>query len=624
MYVPLYTRPCNNIVRYTRNRCFGSNVNKGYRYIWQPNQDDDKAGDKRFEWHAWNKRKMCEIMRGRNLLIMGDSLSEELYLTLVSAALAEFFVEEETFAAAYSFNSTHKQAAREQIEKLRSEKLGTCLYFCEERAAACVDRLNVDCGAMPNFEVSFQWSDHLILQEGEEWNNFAERLRTHNVNMIWMNTGAHYYDSINLLPELANTMRRIYALDGNISVVYRSTPPGHMQCEKSFAVSPINSSVEEAAANVFVLNMAAKSSYHWSDFDVQNEAIREMLRQQFPQTLLVDVFNSTLLRPDAHVGGVLYDCLHYCTPGPVDGWLEAIFNALMRVFSHHTEVAEAEVSLHSSFYKEIRVSHGAEFPFLNSWGLQASVDAPPPYGVVVWVKYYEGLYLLEDGKRRIFPDSNDWVEFIKECGAKLHAAGVNTCPHELTLDDFYLLEVGAPLQRGEANKIIKKAALSDDRGVNRQKFREACLRGDLSHTLLYQSNSTDDYVFFVDSSGARHKASLLPFTKNDTISNVTQLLPAYLQPLSLVYISQDDLFDVKETEPFPPFKNGDLVRGTGKAVYFVENGTKRMFPSGEVFISHGFEWDNIHPVLPEALDLLPLGPDMRRGRRARKKIRTRG
>jgi len=45
--------------------------------------------------------------------------------------------------------------------------------------------------------------------------------------------------------------------------------------------------------------------------------------------VFMDVEYQTSLRPDGHFGWMegKYDCLHYCAPGPMDTWVQMLFNA---------------------------------------------------------------------------------------------------------------------------------------------------------------------------------------------------------------------------------------------------------------------------------------------------------
>ena len=56
-------------------------------------------------------------------------------------------------------------------------------------------------------------------------------------------------------------------------------------------------------------------------------------------------------------------------------------------------------------------------------------------------------------------------------------------------------------------------------------------------------------------------------------------------------------------------KNGSLLL-CQREVFLVENGTKRSFPSGDIFISWDYKFDNVKKIPCSDLEAIPRGPDM--------------
>jgi hypothetical protein len=56
--------------------------------------------------------------------------------------------------------------------------------------------------------------------------------------------------------------------------------------------------------------------------------------------------------------------------------------------------------------------------------------------------------------------------------------------------------------------------------------------------------------------------------------------------------------------------NGTLLKGSGPAVFMMENCERRWVTSPEVFNSLGLDWAAIQTVLDRDLDLIPRGPDV--------------
>jgi len=58
------------------------------------------------------------------------------------------------------------------------------------------------------------------------------------------------------------------------------------------------------------------------------------------------------------------------------------------------------------------------------------------------------------------------------------------------------------------------------------------------------------------------------------------------------------------------FREGTLVTGADKTVYWVEHGQKRPIKSAEIFEGLGLRWENVLTVPPEVLDSLETGPEI--------------
>lgn len=71
---------------------------------------------------------------------------------------------------------------------------------------------------------------------------------------------------------------------------------------------------------------AAPDEYGWGKFHLQNALLEEAFSAELGWNF-IDVYTPTLSRMDSHVGGK--DCLHYCSPGPVDHWAILLYNILL-------------------------------------------------------------------------------------------------------------------------------------------------------------------------------------------------------------------------------------------------------------------------------------------------------
>jgi dolichol-phosphate mannosyltransferase len=65
-------------------------------------------------------------------------------------------------------------------------------------------------------------------------------------------------------------------------------------------------------------------------------------------------------------------------------------------------------------------------------------------------------------------------------------------------------------------------------------------------------------------------------------------------------------FQMNTLLPWHPY--GCVVRGADDTVYLVDDGCKRAFPTAEIFLSHGYHWQQVVKLAQAELDALPSGP----------------
>ncbi len=67
-------------------------------------------------------------------------------------------------------------------------------------------------------------------------------------------------------------------------------------------------------------------------------------------------------------------------------------------------------------------------------------------------------------------------------------------------------------------------------------------------------------------------------------------------------------FQVRTLMPWQPY--GTIIRGSSVNAYLYASGNKRLFPSPEIFLSHGYQWQQIVQVNDDYLSALPEGPEI--------------
>jgi hypothetical protein len=71
-----------------------------------------------------------------------------------------------------------------------------------------------------------------------------------------------------------------------------------------------------------------------------------------------------------------------------------------------------------------------------------------------------------------------------------------------------------------------------------------------------------------------------------------------------------ELSSIRRGPDLPSRANGTLLKGSGPAVFLMENCARRWITSPDVFNSLGLDWAAIHTVLDRDMDLIPRGPDV--------------
>lgn len=137
-------------------------------------------------------------------------------------------------------------------------------------------------------------------------------------DVIVVNSGAHFVEDgryKKLMSEAANAISTVARKDS--LVIFRSTVPGHQGCND--ALAPFDS-ISEAEHDT-----QAQPWYEGDRFAGHNIIAKEIFERA--GFVYMDVYTSTILRRDMHVGG--NDCLHYCLPGPSMSWVDILIHGVI-------------------------------------------------------------------------------------------------------------------------------------------------------------------------------------------------------------------------------------------------------------------------------------------------------
>lgn len=330
-YQPYYSKPCTYenpfIYRFFEGKCFDSLGFMGYQYLWQPNRINkpksklSKHLNKTNHLHLWSAESMCNILYGRNILFIGDSIQNEFYFEFISAMLHRIIS-----------NSTDK----DELNKLKDKNNFKCSNLCiydinNHKCETSMKPLNIDCGNnIPSFSVYFFkiyklacdiMNESLQDIESPDLKEFKLSLiKDLNISVIIINTGLHYQNDENLILNVNNTLSLIYKLYPSLSVIWRSTSPAHAFSNENILNNPTlkyNNYFYENSENYTAWNMY-KKDWLWDKFKIQNDLVEKLIFDNYPQILYFDIYPSTNQRSDSHVSDsrfVKSDGVHYCLLG---------------------------------------------------------------------------------------------------------------------------------------------------------------------------------------------------------------------------------------------------------------------------------------------------------------------
>jgi hypothetical protein len=244
---------------------------------------------------AMQTNHLCAILKeNANILFVGDSLTDEFRITFLNHGL-------------------------------RNSTKGPACGICNARnRAICENKIFCDGGII---KVYFVRNDFLTIYEDDVPHDFItfEKTWAHkyltplNISLLILNKGAHWRNDSIFESQLNETFFFLQNRHPNLSVIYRSSHAGHLNHKESFYRPPLND-----------LPPLPMDHFHWETFNYQNNIAKNMIAKHYPNVVFLDIYRSTMLRPDSHMDG-----LHYCIPGPVDNWVVLLYNLLFLISQQH-------------------------------------------------------------------------------------------------------------------------------------------------------------------------------------------------------------------------------------------------------------------------------------------------
>lgn len=232
----------------------------------------------------------CSLLDGRNVLVVGDSISSHAFASWVNLLLSRL-----------GLSCSPESNPLKPGSHVQSSRIGRCgnvtMTFVRN------DRLSLATEAAPD-------ADKQVFIE-TPWINQLD-----NISVLILNRGAHYENDTKVLSDLDATLTHLRERHPGVRVLWRNTPHGHLDWKSHVG---LHEKVLDKPPE-----LAPTHAFHYALFRRQNEAVRAFLAARFPHVLYLDVFTMTVLRADNH-----FDALHICAPGVADVWLEMIYNVLL-------------------------------------------------------------------------------------------------------------------------------------------------------------------------------------------------------------------------------------------------------------------------------------------------------
>lgn len=261
------------------------------QWYWKP---DDKS----CPLIVPTRKDFCDALNGRNILVVGDSLNEEVFATIASLTTNSWTgghqLDQEP-KPSFICNNTIK------MMYIRNDYLSALqlkdFHMCPYGDATCLTH-----GSLNYIEIP--WLHHATSGEFQ---------------IVILNRGAHYVDDDTLhrqLHALVRVLKKSNLSEKGIQMFYRTTVSGHPNCAQYMKPSLVPISAQ-----------GSPSEYHWEDFARQNEIAFSYF--EYIDAFKVDANATATYRGDLHTGAHDGDCLHYCIPGPVDTWVIFLYNLIM-------------------------------------------------------------------------------------------------------------------------------------------------------------------------------------------------------------------------------------------------------------------------------------------------------
>lgn len=282
-------RECEHGNTWVVKHCAKSHLNPALNYTWiSPTYNREVKN---------TRGSLCHTIRGRNILIVGDSMNKQFYLSLL-------FMVDRQFVQFFESPGDRWCAI-----------VGTCNISDSSYRVHCPNPAH-------DFNVTFarrvQLVDPIIPHEGARAIDDAwlPSIRSLNTSILLLNSGAWYMRAKQFLPFLRTTFEYLRANHSDLTIIWRDTPYSHAEHNHLFSSLPL------LRPRPFVKTQTV-ALYNWMEINAQGADIRLMITKEFPEIAYMTLLPMTAVRVDSH-----YDATHYCLPSVLNEWVLAFAEVL--------------------------------------------------------------------------------------------------------------------------------------------------------------------------------------------------------------------------------------------------------------------------------------------------------
>ena len=264
-------------VRTRRSRHPANTVPPPSTWNWVPHPGCTSVQMPRLNAQGW-----CGVHSGVRLLLVGDSITAQVYAATVKSAKRAGF-------------KLHAVAVHDLCDSRKD-----LAPFQEGCSAVRIRECHATIAYVRNDIADFNTT-------GREWQPFPQNFMMHPIGgvvsaikptHVLINRGAHFTEDAAFEAGLRSALSSARALLPSAHIMLRNTPSGHANC-----------SAYSAPLSSLPPGWGQHAPFRWPEFPRQNALMRAVARQRADPALYLDFATPTQYRPDRHKSA--RDCLHY-------------------------------------------------------------------------------------------------------------------------------------------------------------------------------------------------------------------------------------------------------------------------------------------------------------------------